>query len=552
MGRHGQTAGPRGDAGAHTTDVVVVGAGPVGMTAAALLAARGVSVTVLERNATTSDAPKAISIDDEALRTFQAAGLAARLERIVVPGTGTRYLDAAGRAAFTARSAWPFRLGHPFKNPFAQPDLERELAEHLREAPPVALRLGTEVLAIAQDADGVEVTTSRGDTVRARYLLACDGGRSTVREQLGIRMAGRSFDEVWLVADVLEDPHDERYGTHHGDPARPTVVVPGRHGRCRYEFLLHPGEGEAGAPPPFALLARLLRPHRRITPEQVERCVAYRFHALVAERFASGRAFLLGDAAHMMPPFAGQGLNSGIRDAANLCWKIADVLAGRLDEAALDTYETERRRHAQDTVRLSVRLGRIVMTTDRRLAERRDRVVARLLGTPEGRAHLEEMRYRPVQHHRAGLVAPGADDGPATGVVLGQPRVHDTATGRTTMLDDVLGPGWALLGVDVPASALDAAAAACASLDPVVAHVPADDRLPRATEARRVLVDLDGGLDREAAPYRGRVVLLRPDRFVAAAWSAQDVAAGRPGRDLATALHLAAHDETPTPLAVAG
>lgn len=534
-----------------TTDVVVVGAGPVGMTAAALLAARGVGVTVLERNASTSDEPKAISIDDEALRTFQAAGLGTRLERIIVPGTGTRYYDAAGRAVFQARSGWPYRLGHPFKNPFAQPDLERELAEHLRGRAEVTLRMSTDVVSLDQDSAGVTLATADGETFRARYVLGCDGGRSTVREQSGVRMSGRSFDDVWLVVDVLGDPHDERYGMHHGDPARPTVIVPGRGGRCRYEFLLHEGEGEAGARPPFELIARLLRPHRRITADQVERCVAYKFHALVAERFAHGRVFLLGDAAHMMPPFAGQGLNSGIRDAANLTWKIADVLAGRLDGTALATYDTERRPHSRATVALSVRLGRIVMTTDARLAERRDRVVERILREPEGRAYFEEMRYRPALRYLDGLVVPAPANGPAAGVPFGQPRVYDTGTGRTRMFDDVLGSGWALLGVDVPAAVLAGAAAQIWPLEPVVALVPGGDRLPRETGGVRVLVDLDGAVDREAEPYLGRVVLLRPDRVVAATWSAAEVSAGGPGAGLA-ALHATAREPAGAPLPAAG
>ncbi|WP_103338498.1 bifunctional 3-(3-hydroxy-phenyl)propionate/3-hydroxycinnamic acid hydroxylase [Amycolatopsis sp. CA-126428] len=527
------------------TEVVVVGAGPVGMTAAALLAGQGVSVLVLERNPATSDEPKAISIDDEALRTFQAAGLAASLDRIIVPGTGTRYYDAAGRALFHARPARPYRLGHPSKNPFAQPELERVLADHLRDCPTATLRMSTEVAGIAQDADGVSLTTTAGEVVRARYLLGCDGGRSTVREQLGVPMAGHSFDDVWLVADVLGDAHDERYGMHYGDPGRPTVIVPGRDGRCRYEFLLRPAEGEAGTSPPFALLERLLRPHRRIGPEQVERLVAYRFHALVAEGFAIGRVFLLGDAAHMMPPFAGQGLNSGIRDAANLTWKIADVLGGRLDPAALNSYDAERRPHAEATVRFSVRLGRVVMTTDPRLAERRDRMVERIVQDPLGRSHLEEMRYRPVAHYADGMVVAGE----GTGVPFGQPRVHDTATAGARMLDDVLGRGWALLGMDVPVATLLDAAEQVAGLEPVVALVPGDDRLPRAATELRMLVDLDSGLEREITPYRGRVVLLRPDRFVAAAWTAVAVAAGL-AADL-SALHLTGTPVRP-PLTVAG
>ncbi|MEV5177713.1 bifunctional 3-(3-hydroxy-phenyl)propionate/3-hydroxycinnamic acid hydroxylase [Streptomyces flaveolus] len=502
-------------------DVAVVGAGPVGMTAAALLAAHGLGVVVVERNATTSDAPKAISIDDEALRVYQAAGLAERVTRIILPGTGTKYFGADGEPVFQARAEVPYRFGHPFKNPFAQPDLERELLAHLRMQPRADVLLGTELTGLAQDADGVELTCRSVDgpvTVKAAYVLGCDGGRSKVRECLEVGMSGRSFEDVWLVADVLQDPHTERYGMHHGDPNRPHVIVPGRDGRCRYEFYLHPGECAAGDPPPFELVRRLLEPFRRLAPEQIQRAVTYRFHAVVADRWRVGRCFLLGDAAHMMPPFAGQGLNSGVRDAANLCWKIADVLGGRLTDEALDTYETERRPHAEATVALSARLGRIVMTTDARFARRRDAHVRKLIATPDGRAYLEHMRYRPPQRYTDGLVDAGdADDAPA-GVVVGQPRVFDVEHGRVRLLDEVTGNGWALLGVGVPGDRYGTLCAALRPLDPIVAHVAVGERLPSSPDVPRVLVDVDGALEAEMAPYRGRYVLLRPDRFVAASW----------------------------------
>ncbi|MCS7482884.1 bifunctional 3-(3-hydroxy-phenyl)propionate/3-hydroxycinnamic acid hydroxylase [Umezawaea endophytica] len=501
-----------------TTRVVVVGAGPVGLTAAALLAARGVEVLVLERNATTSDEPKAISLDDESLRTFQAAGVVDRVLGIIVPGIGTRYYGRDGRAVVQVRAARPFRLGHPFKSPFAQPDLERALHRHLLSQPGVEVRMGAEVTGLAPDADGVEVTfrehghAGTSATVRARYVLGCDGGRSGVRTALGVGMTGRSHAESWLVVDVVGDHHDERYGMHHADPARPHVIMPGRDGRCRYEFLLHEGEGEPGGEVPFDVVERLLAPHRRVEPDQVERAVTYRFHGLVADRWRIGPVFLLGDAAHMMPPFAGQGLNSGIRDAANLCWKIAAVLSGGLGEEVLDSYESERRPHAQATVRLSERLGRIVMTTDSRLARRRDAHFAAVLRDPGTRAFYEEMRYRPEHRYHDGLVV--ASTSAEVGVMLGQPRVFDTATGTVRPLDDVLGSGWALLGVGVGADDLAAAAAAVGSPETAVVRVAVDDRFVTG----RAIVDLDGGLDAEVAPYAGHLVLVRPDRFVAAAW----------------------------------
>ncbi|MCE7011072.1 FAD-dependent monooxygenase [Kibdelosporangium philippinense] len=494
-------------------DVAIAGAGPVGMTAAALLVRLGLDVIVIERNATTSDEPKAISIDDEALRVYQSADLQERLLDIIVPGTGTRYYNASGRPVFQARAARPYRLGHPFKNPFAQPDLERELMAHLRAQSNATVMMGTELLGFTQDADGVELKVRDG-SIRARYLLGCDGGRSTVREYQHIGMTGESYSDVWLVADVLGDPHNERYGMHHGDPSRPYVIIPGRDGRCRYEFLLHPGEGEAGVRPPFELVQSLLAPFRTLEPAEVERVVTYRFNGVVANEWRHGRTFLLGDAAHMMPPFAGQGLNSGIRDAANLTWKIADVLAGRLDESALDSYEAERRPHAEATVQLSVKLGRVVMTTNPRLAERRDVLIDRVMSTADGRSFLEEMQYRPPHVYRSGLVSAGGGD------VIGQPRVFDTATNRTVMLDDVLGVGWALVGVGVDLDSYADAVSETCPVAPAVFHVPVDDRLPGGDV--RVLVDVDGGLDIEFAPYRGKFVLVRPDRFVAAAWEPGD------------------------------
>jgi hypothetical protein len=134
-------------------------------------------------------------------------------------------------------------------------------------------------------------------------------------------MRGVSYDQPWLVIDTVNDPHTEENGLHYGEPARPPVIVPGRDGRWRYEFLLNAGEGRPGDIPSARLVADLLARYRRIEPHEIERAIIYTFHALVAERWQVERCFLLGDATHMVPPFAGQGLNSGIRDAGNLCWK---------------------------------------------------------------------------------------------------------------------------------------------------------------------------------------------------------------------------------------
>ncbi|GAB2682107.1 bifunctional 3-(3-hydroxy-phenyl)propionate/3-hydroxycinnamic acid hydroxylase [Nocardia goodfellowii] len=501
-----------------TADVVVCGAGPVGLTAAALLAARGVDVVVLEQNSGTSDEPKAISIDDESLRVYQAAGIVDRVMPVVVPGTGTRYYDRHGEELFHARGPRPFRLGYPFKNPFAQPDLERVLAEALAETGNVEMRFGARVVGFDQHPEHVSVhavTATGRSVVRARYVLGCDGGRSATRLLQNIDMTGRSYPDVWLVVDTLEDPHTQRFAMHHGDPVRPHVIVPGLNGRCRYEFRLFDGEGTPDQKPDFALIERLVAPYRRISPRQIERAINYRFNAVVADRWMIGRSFLLGDAAHMMPPFAGQGLNSGLRDASNLAWKIADVLAGRLDPSILDTYQRERYPHALATVRLSERLGRVVMTTSPRFARRRDQHIERALATGQGRAFLEEMRYRPSARYDSGLLSAG-DRPELVGIPIGQPLVFDTVTHRLRRLDSVLGNGWALLGIDVGRTDWTAVAAVLEQLDAVSIQVSTTEHMPRTDH--RVVLDVDGGLLREFAPYTGRFALIRPDRVVAAAW----------------------------------
>ncbi|MCX4904652.1 bifunctional 3-(3-hydroxy-phenyl)propionate/3-hydroxycinnamic acid hydroxylase [Streptomyces sp. NBC_00878] len=516
--------------GSDRDPVLVVGGGPVGLTVANLLAARGIPLVLVERNTSTSDEAKAISLDDESLRTLQAAGLAEQVLDIVVPGTGTRYYDRKGRPLFHARGPGPYQLGYPFKNQFAQPELEKVLLDALKSRPEADIRFSTELVGVEENPDGTGVTAAirtagatAPEVVRASWLLACDGGRSTVRELRGIPMTGSSHTQVWLVADTTGDPHDERYGMHRGTPDRPTVIVPGRDGRCRYEFLLHSGECEKGTRPSFETVRRLVEPYRSLTESQIERVTAYTFNAVIADRWRDGHALLLGDAAHMMPPFAGQGLNSGIRDAANLCWKIDDVWHGRAGQQLVDTYEAERRPHASAMVRYSQRLGDIVMTTDPRRALVRDLTARTLLQTPAGRRYLTEMRFRPRARHDAGLVIGGH---PLTGTQLPQPRVLVPPSLRPHLLDEVLGDAYALLGIDVPA-------AAWRRFDGP--HWPDDrvrikridvllgDRLPPVRGPREAVADADGRLGEVLAAARNRFVLVKPDRYIAAVMGPDDI-----------------------------
>jgi 3-(3-hydroxy-phenyl)propionate hydroxylase len=510
--------------------VLVIGAGPTGLITAGLLARAGLDVDVVERNPGPSSEAKAISIDDESLRVIQHAGLLAGLAPALVPGTGTKYFGARGQELTYARGGVPLRLGHAFKSPCSQPDLERALVDALHGDRRVHLQFGVTATALSQTDSDVTVSLASAHGSRSvdfEYVVGADGGQSTVRRLLSIEAAGRSFPDTWLVVDTVGDNHRQRYGMHHGSPERPCVIIPGKAGRCRYEFRLKPGEARPGERPDPDLVGRLVGAYRDVVADDIERVTVYRFHARVASRWRLGRILLAGDAAHMMPPFAGQGLNSGIRDADNLAWKVATVLHGRSRPDLLDTYERERRPHAEAMVKLSYRLGRIVMTTDRRVAWTRDTAIGAAVHFPPAARWLREMRFRPAARHVRGFTLP-VRAGPVAlraipGVMIPQPRCY-RPDGSLAMLDDVLGPGFALVGVacgeaDWKAVAVaELAALGCRRVD-----VALDDMLPEDSDGIAGIADADGGLAQWCEPLRGRFALIRPDRYVAAAFPGAEV-----------------------------
>ncbi|MFC7762480.1 FAD-dependent monooxygenase [Catellatospora bangladeshensis] len=317
-------------------DVVIIGCGPVGALTANLLGVRGVSTLVVERSALPHGQPRAFSCDDEALRVYQQAGLLGQVGPYMHRPVLANYVNRAGRIFARVRlSEVDFGFGHPPLNFFDQPRLEAALRTGLDRFGHVTLRLGTELVSLAQDAHGVDVTlrdvaTGQSRLVRAGYVLGCDGARSTTRAEAGIALSGRSYGEPWLAisGDVPPDAVRVPHTTFVCDWRRPAFVSPGTGGSYRLEFMLRPGETAAEMTRP-EVVAELAAPYVDPARFTVTRAVGYTFHDLVAARWREGRVFLLGDAAHQMPPFLGQGLVSGLRDAANLTWKLALVLAGR-------------------------------------------------------------------------------------------------------------------------------------------------------------------------------------------------------------------------------
>jgi 3-(3-hydroxy-phenyl)propionate hydroxylase len=490
--------------------VLVVGAGPTGLVLANLLGHYGIPATVIERADDVCDEPRAVSIDDESMRTLQAAGLLDLIADVVMDGTGTKYHGRDGRVLAYARgNARP--LGHSVKNPVDQPDLVRRLLRGLARFEHVSVRFGTELVALdpGEDTTAVRVNGPDGELeLCCRWIVGCDGGRSTVRTHAGIAMRGATVDEPWIVVDVDNDTHDERYAMHHGDPRRPHVIVTGLDGRCRYEMLLLPGEDLALATS-FDFVRELIAPYRDLSREDIRRCVVYRFHTLVADRWRRGRVVLAGDAAHLMPPFAAQGLNSGLRDAFNLAWKLALVERGDAGPGLLETYEIERRPHAEAIVRFSRRMGAVMMTTDPMRAGVRDALLRCACRVPPLRRYVTEMRFKPIARITRGVVIP--DDSDLTGRALPQPYVLDDV-GRRVRLDGSLGDGFVLVVVDGwwrPSDPL------WARLRTRVVSLRLDDRLPRQQPGAVQIADADGVLSKRLAEHRGCILCLRPDRVVA-------------------------------------
>jgi flavoprotein hydroxylase len=476
-------------------DVAIVGYGPVGQTLAILLGQRGWRVHVVERWPEAYPLPRAVHFDHEVARILQAAGVAEALTPRTAPAPVYEWRNARGETLIRfGRDAERSLSGWPESNMFCQPELERILDERARSLPGVTVERGVEAVGLDADAEGVVLETRRtsgaAGSLAARFVVGCDGANSFVRERIGSGWHDLGFHFDWLVVDL--EPADPRWDGPINwqlcDPARPTTLVSGGPGRRRFEFMRLPHETLDELNREEAAW-RLLGPWGlHAGNAKLERHAVYTFRARWADRWRSGRALLAGDAAHQMPPFAGQGMCAGLRDAANLAWKLDLVLAGFAGEALLDTYMTERAPHVSAAIDLSVALGRIICVADPAEAAARD---ARMIGEAKERRAPVDPRLPPL--------GPGCfADGAKRELFVQDVVRHRGATGR---FDDVVGRGFALVSPAEEPRLEPALAEWFRSIGGFTAHVA-----PGAQTE-----DVGGGYSRWFTERGAAVALVRPD-----------------------------------------
>lgn len=489
-------------------DVVIVGYGPVGQLAAALLGALGHRVTVFERRAEPYRRPRAVHYDHEIARILDAAGVSGDLASLTEPATAYEWRNAVGQTLLLMDWTGPGPSGWPGATMFSQPDLERVLDARVRRLPTVTVHRGWRVTSLAE-ADGHVLVGARGGgqadrapagrgeprSLRARYLIGCDGANSFVRDWLATAVHDLGFAFDWLIADTIPRDPGLLAGVNRQicDPVRPTTMVSGGPGRRRWEWMLLPGESPDEVLEPGFVWKLLARSGVEPGDVEVERTAVYNFRARWALQWRRGPVLLAGDAAHLMPPFAGQGMGAGVRDVANLTWRLDLILRGLASDAMLDAYQAERQAHLQHAITRSVELGKVICVSDPAAAAMRDQQMLAVAADPA-------LAPPPPPEPQLGPGTLLTDDATA-GTLFPQGVV--TVDGVSGRFDDVVGRGFILyvLGSDP---------------DIAIGQGESDDLEALGGRTVAVTAEMDTAEVYRSwfAKHDARAVLVRPDFYV--------------------------------------
>ena len=495
-------------------DVALVGCGPVGAFAANLLGTCGLRTLVLEARTDPHGQPRAMHLDHEMLRLLDSAGVLGSIQGVLRAGDGHVHIGADGgviRYLGSAGQPRPYSFANDYF--FFQPELEHALRSGLGRFPNVQLQLGAQVTAAHQSDDEVTLTVVQGERVSrvaARYVIGCDGASSVVRKSLGIGLQDLRFDEPWLVVDAevegpIRFPHFkglpesadiQRLSVMLCDPNRPATLVPGRGVHRRWEFMLLPGESPEQMNR-TEVVAELLKPWLQDVPYRIVRAATYRFHGLLARRWRIGRVFLAGDAAHQSPPFFGQGMCHGMRDAANLAWKLELVCKGHAREELLNTYQVERAQQVRQVVDAAIDAGRYICELDSDRARLRDEKM-RAAQLPSSAATAADL----IPPLSRGVLAEVGSVDTGVGTRFIQPMVR-SSNGSLQRLDQVTGRGWVMIGhSEFTEGCLSPAARA------IWGHLGG-----KSFAIGTHLEEPEGCLGRWLETHRAKVVIVRPDFY---------------------------------------
>nr|WP_265734875.1 bifunctional 3-(3-hydroxy-phenyl)propionate/3-hydroxycinnamic acid hydroxylase [Acinetobacter tandoii] len=506
------------------TEVAILGAGPVGLTLANYLSKQGVQVTVIEQLDQLIDYPRAIGIDDEALRTIQSLGLVEQVLPHTTPNHAMRFLTPKGHC-FADIQPLTREFGFSRRNAFIQPQVDNVLLQGLKQYPKTEVLFSRQLMEFSQDAQSVTLKMQnkqgQDEVVKAQYLIACDGGNSVVRRTLNIGFDGKTAPNQWIVIDIENDPLATPHIYLCCDPVRPYVSAALPHGIRRFEFMVMPGETQEELSKPEninKLLAKVLPNTHNI---EVIRQRVYTHNARIAEKFRVDRILLAGDAAHIMPVWQGQGYNSGMRDAFNLGWKMALVIQGKAGPELLDSYQIERKDHAKAMIDLSVMAGHVLAPPKKWQGFVRDGIAYALNYIKPIKQYLLEMRFKPMPQYHNGVLIPNTQKNSPVGKMFIQPKVQ-LVTGEQVLLDEVIGNDFAILawGVDPQWGLSAASMQQWKKLGVKLIQVLPAIQLQNEKRKQYDGVICVGDIGTEIRTWFGRtndsMVILRPDRFVAA------------------------------------
>lgn len=427
-------------------DVAIVGFGPTGAIAAGLLGKKGIRTFVCDKLNDVYDRPRAIALDHEISRVFQEMGVGKLIKPFLEPFTDSVYYGVDGQIIKRMSTVdAPYPLSHTPSVVFTQPPVEKILREYASSHDSVTVSLGVNLTELTHDAHHSSLVLEHEDGhtsfVKAKYVIGCDGASSSVRSLVGIELEDLGFDEPWLVVDVLVNDRGlaklPTTSVQYCNPERPATYVIGPGNHRRWEISINPGEDPKDVARPEGTW-KLLAPWLTEEDGTLWRQASYRFHALVAKEWRKKRVFIAGDSAHQQPPFLGQGMCQGVRDAVNLSWRLEAVLNGSAAETLLDSYGPERKAHVIELTNRIKHIGKII--TERDVAKARERD-AKLLAECGG--VVKPMPRQDVQPAlTVGLL--GSIEHPARGTIFPQPLLRQP-NGETLRMDDVYPPGWKIV-----------------------------------------------------------------------------------------------------------